>query len=383
MSERYEKLKTSAETLYAIGSPLVILTTALLKDTYNNDIIALIKFQSIDNRNIIAVFADFDTKDISGSILNEVTNFQYLDLNIERTESFGTKTIVNLPDTNTRQVTVNVKRVIFSDNTIWEASSATEWNPIVTRPLIESLENEDFVEQYKRDTVLSAEFVPEKILDLRVCACGVLNRVEENYCCVCGLEKEKAFTALDKERLQANLDKHNEKMRIEAEAMVVKRKKRNKLIIIFSVAVLAIVLAISIPWAVITNIANNERAAIIKENFVDKSFRYTDVTNNDYYSSYKAGYKSTCETVYTFKSDSNVEKIYTYESLYNSEWRIKVEDVYNTSTTTHNYSVKISLFGKVTLVIDKYSVFDTELDSSDNPIYLTEGEDKYQIVNLN
>jgi len=223
MAGRYEQLQKSSECLYTIGSPVVISAMALLKDTQTGSIIAQVKFQSIFNHRITAVFADFAAKDISGASLAGVENFQYLDLHVGRNDNFGAKTAVNLPDSNTRKFKVKINRVVFSDNTTWEAPSNATLNSIVMCPIVETLGNTELVEQYKRDTVKSATYIPEEISDLWVCTCGILNRNTENKCYSCRLEKEKAFSAFNKEILQSNLDAYNEKMRIEADLQQAER----------------------------------------------------------------------------------------------------------------------------------------------------------------
>jgi hypothetical protein len=70
---------------------------------------------------------------------------------------------------------------------------------------------------HKRDTVMSAEYAPQEVADLWICACGNINRDTEENCFRCRLEKQKAFTAMDKGTLQANLDAYNEGLRRRAE----------------------------------------------------------------------------------------------------------------------------------------------------------------------
>lgn len=172
MTERFEQLQKSSECLYTIGSPLVIAATALLKDTQTGEILAQVKFQNIGNQKIVAVFADFEAKDISGDALNGVINFQFLDLNAKRNEYFGSKTAANIPDGRTRQIVINIKRVVFADKTAWDAPANAIWSPIVMHPLAETFENVDLIEQYRRETIAKAKYTPEDVLDLWVCTCG-------------------------------------------------------------------------------------------------------------------------------------------------------------------------------------------------------------------
>jgi hypothetical protein len=217
MTERFEQLQKSASPVYKSGAPVIIAASALLKDTQTGGIIAQIKFQSIDNRTIAAVFADFRAKDISGAVLDGVADFQYLDLNAKRNEHFGAKTAVNMPDNKTRNFAINIKRVIFADKTEWTPPADTAWTSIALHTLTDALESKGLAEQYKRDTIMSAEYAPQVIADLWLCACGNFNRDTEENCFRCRLEKQKAFTAMDKDTLQANLAAYNEGLRRRAE----------------------------------------------------------------------------------------------------------------------------------------------------------------------
>jgi len=224
MSARYEQLQKSSPCLYTPGSPVVIVAFGLLKDTETGSVIAQVKFQSIDTRRIVAARVDVHTYDISGDPLEGLTDFQYLDLNVSRDDLFGAKTAIHLPDYRTRQFSLQVNRIVFSDNTEWASPASAVWEPIVMQSLTAVLGSRELVEQYRRETIAAAEFVPEILADLWICSCGTLNRNTETACFSCLLAKERAFTAFDKHRLDENLAAHKATLREEAERQRVERE---------------------------------------------------------------------------------------------------------------------------------------------------------------
>ena len=55
MSERFERLFSLPENLYADGAPIIISSGALLKDTSTGSILAKLMLKSVSNRQIKAV----------------------------------------------------------------------------------------------------------------------------------------------------------------------------------------------------------------------------------------------------------------------------------------------------------------------------------------
>ena len=53
MSERYSRLFSLSENLYAVGSPVVIAAGTLLKDNQTGRIVAQLKLRSISSKTII------------------------------------------------------------------------------------------------------------------------------------------------------------------------------------------------------------------------------------------------------------------------------------------------------------------------------------------
>lgn len=179
---RYEKVFTLTSMLYTEGSPVIIEAGALQKDNVNGNIIAQLKFKSISSKVIKALTAKIVALDVSGNPIGEEIEHQYLDLNVQRNESFGSKEAIILPDNTTRAFSVFVTKIVFDDNTniIIEKS---EWSPLPEQNIIDldSVETEYF---YKKYSVKSPKQTL-KYKDLWLCSCGTINHDGEEKCCCC------------------------------------------------------------------------------------------------------------------------------------------------------------------------------------------------------
>ncbi len=203
MAERYSKLFSLPENLYAQGSPVVIAAGALLKDNVTDNMLAQLKIQNISDKPIKAVKVAITPLDSVGRPLGGEIEYQYLDLSAKRDDFFGVKTPVALPDATTRSYTIRVVEVAFGDNSLWNEAGAP-WETLPKqRTLVSALGDEELAEQYKEDIGNSqSDKEPTKHKDLWLCACGAINRSGEP-CHKC----RKSFAELtdfDIEKLKEN-----------------------------------------------------------------------------------------------------------------------------------------------------------------------------------
>lgn len=119
MSERYVRVFSLAENLYAPGSPVIILAGALLLDKSQERVLAQLKFKNISEKPIKAVSVCVYPADTVGRSLGDPIEFSYLDLNEPRDSEWGDKKPIYLSDSLTRQIRLKLMEVVFSDNTIW------------------------------------------------------------------------------------------------------------------------------------------------------------------------------------------------------------------------------------------------------------------------
>lgn len=248
--ERYVNLFRLPVKLYIHGSPLLIVAGALLKDNQTGNILAQLKFRNISNKEIKAIKVCIKAFDVSGTEIQGIKDYQYLDLSAFCNAEFGQKMAVLLPDRVTRSFSVACTSVIFSDNTTWESEENVVWEPLPQQQNLEDVIG-NLWQQYQRDTSIHSSFEPLQYDDLWLCSCGQINQNTESKCFYCQLEKEKIFSALNLEELekrqvlfeQEEQERRKEKERQEAikeEEAKKRAAKINKILIIFLVCILLI-----------------------------------------------------------------------------------------------------------------------------------------------
>jgi hypothetical protein len=246
---RYERLSVDGLTLYASGAPLVILASALLKDTQSGAVVAQAKFKSISDKPLAAVVVDLHAKDITGEQLQGLDNFQYLDLAAGRGVVFGIETPAYLPDARTRGLAVCVRKAVFADGSSWDATAETYWEPVFPQQeLTDVFGSWELAGQYCRDTNEQAKFAPVESSDLWFCACGEINHAGEEACHSCDLSLEQAMRSLEQAGLESRLAQFEEARRCEEEE---RRKKAIRTGTIVAGIAVVLVAALSVFFGVV------------------------------------------------------------------------------------------------------------------------------------
>ena len=114
MSERYSKLFSLPENLYAEDSPVIIAAGALLKDNSTGKLLVQLKFRNISDCAINAVKVKINAFDPAGTVLKGVESFSYLDLSVGKDGEFGQKKPIPLSDVTTRSFSVQILSVTHS-----------------------------------------------------------------------------------------------------------------------------------------------------------------------------------------------------------------------------------------------------------------------------
>lgn len=230
MAERYEKVFSQVDNLYCTGAPLVLKKGALLKDGLTQNIVAQLRFKNIQDKVIKAVTVKILSYDTLGKPLKEETQYQYLDLFVKRDESFGEQVPIIVVNSQTRSYQIIVSQVIFVNNTIWTDNEV--WTPLAQVPSCNKVFQEpELCKQYAIEFGSKKGRMHSIQRDLFICACGAINRLDEEKCHQCGLPKEKILD-FNKEVLQKNcqirLEKEEaERLRRAAEQERKKQEIRN------------------------------------------------------------------------------------------------------------------------------------------------------------
>lgn len=267
MSERYSRLFSLPENLYAVGSPVVIAAGTLLKDTQTEKIIAQLKLKSISDKSIKAVKVKLNLFDTAGNGLAESVVHDYLDLNIARDVEFGQKNPVMVPNVKARSYKAAVTEVVFADRSVWTEADGN-WEPL-SKPSRLAFADYELQKQYEIKFGSGSMYEAEAEKDLWHCTCGALNRDGE-MCHIChntllalqtldisALEKEKDARLAEEARVAA------ERARKVAEEQAVKeaaakkvKKKTEKFLKIAIPAVCALVAIVLLLTKVV--IPNNK-----------------------------------------------------------------------------------------------------------------------------
>lgn len=227
MAERFTQLFHATDSLYGVGSPILIVAGVLLYDEGTGSVVAQLKFQNITEKPIKAVKIKLGLLDSGSRKLGEPLEYQYcLDLYAERDDEFGQKTAIILSDRTARSFSVSVIEVIFSDDSIWTGNEEP-WNYTLKKSRLEELGDPELAVQYCIETTGYSECVPcvYKEYDLWRCACGVINHTDEKVCHSCGQELDFLLSFLDVGKLKAARDKRLQKEHEEEEALRIQRAK--------------------------------------------------------------------------------------------------------------------------------------------------------------
>lgn len=260
MSERYSRLFTLPENLYAVGSPVVIAAGTLLKDNQTGKIVAQLKLRSISSEIIKAVKVNLSLFDTAGNPIGNVVEYEYLDLDVSRDTEFGQKNPVFVAESKARSYKVAVTEVVFLDRSVW-TTNIEAWEPL-SRPVPLKINDPELLKQYQLRFGYRSIYEPKEEKDLWYCTCGELNHIGEG--CHCGNSLFELQTvdmvALEREKNE-RLSEEAQQAAAEKAAAEIQRQKNKKTLSIVMAAVCAVVALMLLVAKVI--VPNNEYNAAV------------------------------------------------------------------------------------------------------------------------
>lgn len=313
MSERYTKLFSLPENLYATGSPVLIAAGALLKDNQTGKVLAQLKMRSIVDKGIKTATVRLSPFDTVGQPIGDAVEHQYLDLTAERDGDFGQKEPVTFPEAATRSFEVGVTEVIFSDNSTWKATGEP-WEPLQEpTKLVDTIEDKELLKQYRLTFGNDCNYTAVEVKDLWYCTCGALNRGEEECCHKC----ERNLTALksiDFTALTAERDDRLQKERDNSERKARQQRKVAKIII--PLVAIAIVASVLITGNAKKSNAYDEALLLLsEENYSEALSAFEEL----------GGYKDSAERVNELKYNLAVKE-FEENGLYDEVLGLSEED---------------------------------------------------------
>lgn len=231
--EQYTILEEETDRILQGSVPVILERTKLLKDEEGKLFLSC-QFVSVADKPISAMLVDVLCADVWRVNLQPIKGFQYLDLLSKRDIPFGEDVIIPIPDRNTRVVAVTVQKIVLADGTLF---SHTEDNMRIPegKPLTQVL-NEELLEEYRRRTINRAQYVPSDLGQTWFCACGAINRRDEEKCHICGGVLSQLIEELNTDNLrkciistrQAQIEEE-ERKRAREEVVRAEREKEKQL----------------------------------------------------------------------------------------------------------------------------------------------------------
>lgn len=203
MSERFDCLYKLPNNLYSSGSSVIVSAGSLLKDTVTGNIVAQLKFHSVSTDIIKALKISLAAYDVSGTEIQGIDSYQYLDLSICNGQKFGFNKAIVMPNSVTRSFEIKSITVVTAHGEVQNVDM-----PLYSLPQHKLLQSElidaELVNQYKITTIEKALYTPQEFSNLWGCTCG-----EWNYgqiCTNCKSDKNLIFSAYDVNKLSTNME---------------------------------------------------------------------------------------------------------------------------------------------------------------------------------
>lgn len=304
MSERYSKLFSLPENLYAEGSPVIIAAGALLKDNQTGRVIAQLKLRNISSKAIKAATVSLSLMNTAGNPLEESVRYEYLDLSSTRDTDFGSKSAIPLPDASTRSFSVAVAEVIFTDNSVWNANDAA-WETLKSPEALTSRLDGEMVKQFRIEYGSGAKnfFLEQK--DLWYCVCGAVNRREETICHSCR-KPIYDLRNIDLEALKESKEQRVAREREQAAKKAAATQKNIKVLAtVLVVAAVFFIVASFVNEAIKKNNAYNEAALLMEQGKYEEAIQAFSALD---------GYKDSAEQIQSAKNSiADMERATEYD----------------------------------------------------------------------
>lgn len=304
MSERYSKLFSLPENLYAEGSPVIIAAGALLKDNQIGRVIAQLKLRNISSKTIKAATVSLLPLNTVGKPLGEAVRYEYLELSSTRDTDFGSKSAIPLPDASTRSFSVAVAEVIFTDNSVWNANDAA-WETLKSPEALTSRLDGEMVKQFRIEYGSGAKnfFLEQK--DLWYCVCGAVNRREETICHSCR-KPIYDLRNIDLEALKESKEQRVAREREQAAKKAAATQKNIKVLAtVLVVAAVFFIVASFVNDAIKKNNAYNEAALLMEQGKYEEAIQAFSALD---------GYKDSAEQIQSAKNSiADMERATEYD----------------------------------------------------------------------
>lgn len=224
-ARRFETLFENEPNTIQGNVPVLIEKLSLIIDHQNESLMARCIFRSLTDKPIMALLVDVVCTDVWGIKAQSVEGFQFLDLKTKRDSAFGQTKPIPIPDSATRAIEVVIKKVLYADRTMVDAS--TDISVLPKQELLESFfASAELAKEYARESNDRAKYTTVEGDHYWRCACGAINEKEDGTCYRCHADKAQLLGLLNVELISGNLAAFNEEKRLKAEREQAEREEQ-------------------------------------------------------------------------------------------------------------------------------------------------------------
>lgn len=167
-----------------LNFPVVLLESAIIKDTVDDKILLRNTFENNGEQNIIAIAISINAKDVFGNDIdfNSESSLEYIyqDMVFEPHSKFGNKIAIDLPE-NARKVEIEIKSIVLGNGEIISSNSEN----IVNIPKKQDLKcHREYLAMFDDNNILPQFYYSESSNAWR-CTCGEINKISDASCKKC------------------------------------------------------------------------------------------------------------------------------------------------------------------------------------------------------
>lgn len=295
MAERYQIISHSENRLYQDDCPVICNAYNILKDNLTDTLLLQAKFENLSKKTIKEINFAINGYDISGNLLVENYECEYVAQNIGYRATFGDDIPITLDNNKIRKIDIKIINILFDNNDLWTSPNISKMLNLPEQKNIEEyLCSDELISEYNILTpkVSSKRKFPIFNESYWLCTCGEINLNDDNRCSKCLIEKNFLKEITNKDYIVESTEKRRIELEQQAKVKTEQRTKTTKKFLIFSI----LFIIISATFLFYLKIARPEieyKAAINflkEENYYESYLKFNKLS--DYKDSYN--YKNVC-----------------------------------------------------------------------------------------
>ena len=132
---RYRILARNDEVHYVEDDPVILKTFAITKDEQTGKVLLQCKFENLASDKVVSIQVSVKCFSVDMIPQEGIEHFAYMDLDANQYAEFGDTVPVYLPNTETRNVEISLKKIMFSGGQIWKKEGDTRFIKLLKNTL--------------------------------------------------------------------------------------------------------------------------------------------------------------------------------------------------------------------------------------------------------